>query len=156
MQWVDIYGLCQAQKILCRWGSTDPLTSRGWGCSLYPWIHESVEEWNPCKYRSQPICSYHWWKGELWLKESGLWPLTEWMASFNPGTLWSHIWFICTFSFLQWEERSAQTYWSKPLTIWKAETSRPQQDTLIQAKNKFTAFMLLYWVCQKARNSKSA
>lgn len=28
--------------------------------------------------------------------------------------------------------------------------------TLIQAKNKFTAFMLLYWVCQKARNSKSA
>lgn len=28
--------------------------------------------------------------------------------------------------------------------------------TLIQAKNKFTAFMLLYWVCQNARNSKSA
>lgn len=28
--------------------------------------------------------------------------------------------------------------------------------TLIQAKNKFTAFMLLYCVCQNARNSKSA
>lgn len=31
-----------------------------------------------------------------------------------------------------------------------------QHVTLIQAKNKFTAFMLLYCVCQKARNSKSA
>lgn len=30
------------------------------------------------------------------------------------------------------------------------------QGTLIQAKKRLTAFMLLYCVCQKARNSKSA
>lgn len=37
------------------------------------------------------------------------------------------------------------------------EDQRPDpHSTLIQAKNRFTAFMLLYCICQKARNSKSA
>lgn len=39
---------------------------------------------------------------------------------------------------------------------WESEGDGCQHLTLIQAKNKFTAFMLLYCVCQKARNSKSA
>lgn len=34
-------------------------------------------------------------------------------------------------------------------------TERCQFFTLIHAKNRLTAFMLLYWVCQNARNSKS-
>lgn len=49
-----------------------------------------------------------------------------------------------------------QSHLEEEIWDWKLGTSQTLYDTLIQAKNKLTAFILLYCVCQNARNSKSA
>lgn len=47
-------------------------------------------------------------------------------------------------------------HWGKENPFPEADTGVAVPSTLIQAKKRLTAFMLLYCVCQKARNSKSA
>lgn len=42
------------------------------------------------------------------------------------------------------------------MSALRESRSKESQGTLIQAKKRLTAFILLYCVCQKARNSKSA
>lgn len=54
------------------------------------------------------------------------------------------------------QTRETRPMWRKVSERIEARGRRQFPGTLIQAKKTLTAFMLLYCVCQKARNSKSA
>lgn len=55
------------------------------------------------------------------------------------------------------QTRKTRPTWGKVSESLGAEVGgKPRPGTLIQAKKTLTAFILLYCVCQKARNSKSA